>query len=206
MSKSFIPPNYKTEDYRPADLTVFAGRGYKSRTIALATCTWSQIFRCQLISHIGIVSRHKEEPKHFESTTWRLQKCEIQERYVKGVQANDPELRVAMYPGHVWLLRLSDRHQLTLDQQQRLEYFCHYYLGTPYDYTQAMLSGTKFIKNLSCFRADKRLLFCDEFVGFGLMDCKVIGHGDFIPSSVTPGWLVWWLVAHGIYQPLKRLK
>lgn len=192
-------------EFQSGDVLCFAGREFASRVIAFKTCSWGQLFRGEWFSHCGIVAPYAGNAKLFESTTLAEMPCDIQKRRVSGVQAHDPAERIAKYDGKVWLLRLVEHNKLRERKALRLSWFLQRAIETPYDYEQALLAGTNWIKRSSWTRPDKSSLFCDELVAMALMSIDVIGDA-FNPSTVTPAWLAWFLVDRWIYEAPRRLK
>lgn len=188
--------------FQPGDTLWFCGRGFTSRVIALGTCSCKQLAFGQLISHCGIIAQHRGKLKHFESTTLNDLACDEARRTIRGVQVNDPHQRILTYGGRVYLSRM--RKPLTAEQSEALSASLRAFLGTPYDMPGALRAGTRWIKRF--FDADASLLFCDELLGFALMDAGKIPEGSFNPSGVTPAWLARWLVHNAMGTKLARLK
>src|SRR5713226_3934901 len=92
----------------PGDLLVFAGQGFESRAIALATCRPWQLLRGEWFSHLGICARGPAgNVLLFESTTLADLPCEILRRKTQGTQAHKPWDRIQNHRGKVWRLRLA---------------------------------------------------------------------------------------------------
>lgn len=186
---------------KAGDTLWFCGRGVDSRAIAIWTTSLKQKFRGQLISHVGLIAKRGNEFKHFESTTFNDAACDAARRKIWGVQCNDPWDRIDNYDGRVYLGRLV--YPLRPRQSARLTEFCEGALGRPYDYKQAVLAGTRWIKHYLSV-PDESLLFCDELVGMGLMRAGVAK--GFNPSAETPASLARRLVNWWVMKPLQRLK
>jgi hypothetical protein len=188
----------------PGDLLAFAGSGFESRTIALATCRPWQLMAGWWFSHLGICARGpSSKVLLFESTTLTDLACEIVHRPVKGTQAHTPGERIKSYNGSVWRLRLSTREMLTEPEERRLWEFLLAEIGKPYDYAGALVAGTWRLRACRWFypRLDK--LFCSDLVLAALKDIRKVDHG-LNPRSYSPARAVRDLAYWGVYQPLGR--
>jgi len=202
-----MKPKQKLRDvsFRPGDILVWSGRGWRSRVIALLTCKLSQLFRGQLISHMSICAERRLGlgregiVENFESTTFCSLPCRIQGTVVSGVQCHDPHAEIARYNGNVWVMRPV--REITEEQSHALTDFLVDAIGHGYDHFQAGMSAIPhWIKRWGWFNPDPETLFCDELVNFALRQIDV-GPRSFSPSKVTPAWTAWFLTHTYTYLP-----
>jgi hypothetical protein len=191
-------------EFMPGDLLVFAGTGFDSRFIALASCRPWQLLLGQWFSHIGICARGPAgEVLVFESTTLCELPCEILRRKVHGIQAHKPRQRLDVYPGKAWRLRLAPRETLTGAESRRLTSFLMADIGKPYDYDGALVAGTFVLRLCRMFLSRTDVFFCSDLVMAALKDVGRVDH-DLNPRSYSPGRAVRDLTYWGTYQPLAK--
>lgn len=171
---------------KPGDLVFFWGNDVVSKLIELTTFG---------PSHVGILTNYKGQLLLAESTTLCPHPCIAQNKCVSGVQLHPLADRVRDYPrGRVRLYPLVDDCQLTPAQTTRLEELVTSYLGTTYDYTNAALSATSFIKYLPGLPyPDKQSLFCSALVARWLQVLNRMNWSN--PESHSPS---------GLHHALRR--
>ena len=217
-----LPPR-QFDDWLPADLLAFSGRGAVSLGIKLGSCSaishvgavaWTPRWQLETLVAAGALhmpaARLATWPDRFllyESTTLNAVPCAICGRLVSGVQAGPPAARVAAYEGRVWRYRLTPhwRRDFSPERSTRLSGHLLARIGQQYDAGGALLSGTRWIKH--CWpwgAADRSTLFCSEYLA------AVLQHVGLFPltnaSKFTPGGLIRQLVASEIYLPAQLLK
>jgi hypothetical protein len=138
----------------------------------------------------------------FESTTLAMHVCEITGHAVKGVQAHEPEGRIATYDGTVRLFRLREEwwHALKREDEDRLAEKLLSRIGHKYDGRGAILSGTNVVKHWFPYRRfDRSSLFCSEYLAETLQHLNNIFPATNA-SKWTPKSLVNWLCDTGRYE------
>lgn len=117
------------------------------------------------LSHVAIVAAHPNtgQPLLFESTTYCRQQCVIRNKWVQGVQAHTPDVRIGLYRGKVWHYPL--RESLTVEQGVLLTESCVSYLGVGYDAIGAFRSRATPWGLLERYWRPENLqaLFCSEY-------------------------------------------
>lgn len=185
------------------DLLLFAGTGWKSRAIALATCRPYQLLAGRLISHVGIIAAYGDDVRLYESTTLADLPCEHARRVVRGPQVHTPQTRIESYSGKVWRLRLADHKHLRCWQERALERYLRNQLGKGYGLEDALVAGTTFLKFARWVHPDTALLFCSEMVMAALREAGIVDR-DLNPAAYTPAKierdLCWW----GLYDAIGR--
>lgn len=180
---------------QPGDLLLFAGRDLGSRAIAAITCSPAQLLTGQWFSHVGIIARFRERTLLWESISEEAEPCVIQSRHVSGPQAHWPESRIRNYGGKAWLLRLDPRLRLSPHQSSRLTDFLESKLGDGYDYRDAGISGTRFIRLMRWIHPSAKSLFCSELCAGALRDIGAMDR-DINPAAYNPARLArdlqWW--------------
>lgn len=121
--------------------------------------------------------------------------CVIQSRHVSGPQAHWPDARVRNYRGKVWRLRLWPRNRLDAGQSARLTDFLESCLGDGYDYRDAGISGTRFLRLARWIHPLRSSLFCSEYAMAALKDVGVVDR-DLNPAAYNPAPMArdlqWW--------------
>jgi ASC-1-like (ASCH) protein len=150
-----MPPEIKV-----GDIIAFSGRKFFSDVINIFSygCPrWSA-------SHVGIIGRYNGELLLFESTTLSNIPCVIQGNFHKGVQAVRLEDRLAAYEGRAWLYPLY--RPLFDAEQDQLNAFLRYYIGTEYDRIGAIRSGGKVFSWFESLLHKENLdsIFCSELL------------------------------------------
>lgn len=145
---------------RPGDIIGFSGANGTSDFINIVTYgipRWS-------ISHVGIVAEYHGRLLIFESTTEAPDKCAIQNAYVTGSQAQDPDLRIPHYKGRVWHYGLVQ--PLRSWESKALVRFLVGGLGRRYDATGAYKAGAKVWSYIQAklHPENQEALFCSEWV------------------------------------------
>lgn len=196
------PPPAPSFDWQCGDLLFFWGRGWLSRTIEIAT---------RGPSHVGIVCQNFEMGNGtaglllFESTTLCDLPDAIKGSRFAGVQAHDPEARIAAYDGQVGRMRLATTWELETDESQNLRDLLTEAHGRPYDRGGAVLSGSRLIKWTPCMPyPDLGHAFCSELVAAVLMRVQRLPLGS--PSIYNPASLMRAVRRCGTYQPLEVLR
>jgi hypothetical protein len=205
-------------NWRAGDILAFSGRSAVSWAIRIGTLSrfshvgivsWTP--REQLLSHdhrskwISHAMTFVDQPLLYESTTLNTIPCRITGKPIDGVQAQDPEQRVATYDGEVYLLRLTAERQLNDRQQWLLTNFLLYQIGLPYDRRGALLSATSCLKRLlwkSPYRHGS--WFCDALTAQALQTVDRLPPGN--ATFYTPASLIRALLMENIYAEPERLK
>lgn len=150
-------------------LVFFAGTGFISRAIALRTCSWSQLFHRQWISHVGFTIEYQRQVVLIESTTLDITPCCIRNLKTRGVQAHPLEQRIKEYSGHVWIaapVLTGLKEQYIRSRSARLTDLALAKLGIPYDTLGALMTGTNWAKHW--YHYNLAHFFCSELTGWTL--------------------------------------
>ncbi len=209
--------------WQAGDVLAFSGRGAVSMGIKLGTCSaishvavvgWTPGWQLRNVAASGVVripedrlADWKNQYLLYESTTLATAPCEITGRVITGVQAHEPNSRVARYRGRVWLYRMTAawRRDFTPARGTRLTGHLLARIGQQYDGSGAILAGTRVVKHLWAWRkVDRSSLFCSEYLA------AVLQHVGLFPisnaSKVTPASLIRDLIAAEVYSPGVQLK
>jgi len=199
--------------FEPGDLVIFYGRDFSSRVIEWAT---------RGPSHVGIVcphtsavpaSRGAAPPPEggaanmllFESTTLCDEPCVLTGKHTSGVQAHEPDSRVAGYPGSVALLRLSPAWRLNPRETAMLHDWLMRVASEPYDLHGALLSGTRVFRWTALMPyPDLGSLFCSELCAAALMRLHRLPLSN--PGLYNPASLVRAVRRCGTYGAPRALK
>ena len=186
--------------FEPGDLLVFYGRDFSSRVIEWAT---------RGPSHVGIVCPHAlavppsgghddaaRPPEGgttsmllFESTTLCDEPCALTGKRMSGVQAHEPDSRIAGYPGDAAFLRLMPAWRLNRREVDLLHAWLMHVASEPYDLRGALISGTRLFKWTAFMPyPDLESLFCSELCAAALMRLHRLPLSN--PSLYNPASLV----------------
>jgi hypothetical protein len=189
--RSAPKPRY---DWRAGDVLLFWGRSWKSRIIELVTCG---------PSHVGLIADAPDGSRLllWESTTLcDLPDC-IDRQHRQGVQAQDPDQRVATYDGRVARMRLAPLWHLDSLERDLLRRMTGHLHGEDYDLAGALLAGTRVFKWTRCMPyPDLGSLFCSEMVAALLMRLGRLPLGH--PGRYSPASLARHLRTCGTYEAL----
>lgn len=140
---------------RPGDLIFFWGNDLVSKAIEIVTFG---------PSHVGIMTMYQGQFLLAEATTLCRHKCEAQAKQIRGFQFHRLPDRLTDYPkGQAYAYCLASDCQLTQAQTDQLEQLATGAIGTDYDYFNAGLSATRFLKYLNPY-PDRKSLFCSALV------------------------------------------
>jgi hypothetical protein len=201
--------------WEPGDLLIFYGRDLSSRIIEWAT---------RGPSHVGIVCPHPfvvppsggaaakppasgtpTEMLLFESTTLCDEPCRLTGRCIAGVQAHEPDSRIASYPGDVALLRLMPAWRLNPREVGLLHDWLLHVASEPYDLRGALISGTRLFKWTALMPyPDLDSLFCSELCAAALMRLYRLPLAN--PSLYNPASLVREVRRCGTYAAPQTVK
>ena len=181
-------------DPKPGDLVFFWGNDWVSKVIEFTTFG---------PSHVGIMTNYKGQLLLAESTTLCRHECVAQGKRVSGVQLHHLSDRLKDYPkGQARLYPLVDDFALDAIGQGRLEALLTSYLGTTYDYVNAGLTATFYLKYLNPY-PDRHSLFCSALVARLYQVLNRLNHGNpewYSPSHLRYVLLRSAVIEHG--QPL----
>ena len=198
--------------FEPGDLVIFHGRDFSSRVIEWATRGPSHVgIVCpheQGVEGIKKVEESKSDfsstPSNsstlstsgattnmllFESTTLCDEPCLLTGKQTSGVQAHEPESRIASYAGGVAQLRLSPAWRLHPREVALLHDWLMRVASEPYDLHGALLSGTRVFKWTALMPyPDLESLFCSELCAAALMRLHrlpLTNPGLYNPASLV---------------------
>lgn len=184
---------------QPGDIIAFYGTGFQSRVIEWVTFG---------PSHVGIVAEWdvtlpdgtiKTDLVLVESTTLCEHYCLHTRRLIRGVQVQWPSQRIEDYEGRAKLFRLTPDNELTRGQSRTLTTMLRHLVGTSYDLTGALWSGSRILKYIPWFGySDRGTLFCSELIAKCLMKFGLLPLGN--PGWYNPGSLLRTLLMCHSYQ------
>jgi hypothetical protein len=141
----------------------------------------------------------------FESTTLCDEPCVLTGRRRDGVQAHDPDQRIASYRGAVSRMRLTRAWRLSGHEIGILREWLRSVASEPYDLRGAIISGTRLFKWSALMPyPDLASLFCSELCAAALMRLHRMPLEN--PSAYNPASLVRVLRRCGTYGPPRFVK
>lgn len=201
--------------FLPGDIAACHGADWMSRCIRWGTASLIRSPRIgpshvAMIAALPIADLHREPQELYwwESTTLCHRPCLLAEQCVSGVQVHSPADRISDYVaagGRVDIYRLAHFHRLDRREELLLATLLTSLMGSRYDMTGALLSGTRVFQLTRLFPgADLHSLFCSEMLAAVLMRLNRMNHDN--PTRFNPARLLRVLVRTGLYARVETFE